>query len=308
VALAAPTLPQSARCSRFFQVLEAWHLLSLDAPTVAGLWAWSFARAVHLHLPWSAPLLLALGTWLIYVADRILDGFRADAASLRPRHHFYARHWSAFVAMAVAGGTVLLWLIVERMNPRARREDTFLFLAALLYFLLIHLPLHRLPLHRMERWLPKEMAVGILFSAATAVPAWSRLSIEGSVGSRALLPSVFAFAVLCWLNCVAIEAWEDFAFFIPGHNGGSIRANLTTRYAGTHLPVFASLLVVVAVMLGLATWANTRSLAALDFAIAASSILLALLDGQRYRISPMGLRIAADAVLLTPVLVIPLLW
>ncbi|HEX3435703.1 MAG TPA: hypothetical protein VHT24_02975 [Pseudacidobacterium sp.] len=67
-----------------------WHLLSLDAPTVAALWSWSFARAAHVELPILAPLLLAAGTWLVYVADRILDGAsRAKYDGLQLRHHFY---------------------------------------------------------------------------------------------------------------------------------------------------------------------------------------------------------------------------
>ena len=53
--------------------LRYWHLLSLDAPTVAGLWCWAFGRAVRLHLSPRLPVALALGTWLFYVADRLLD-------------------------------------------------------------------------------------------------------------------------------------------------------------------------------------------------------------------------------------------
>ena len=50
-------------------------------------------RAMHLRLPWTSPVVLALGTWLIYVADRILDGLPTpSAARLRERHFFYARN------------------------------------------------------------------------------------------------------------------------------------------------------------------------------------------------------------------------
>src|SRR5271156_21025 len=42
---------------RLYNLAEWWHLLSLDAPTVAALWSWFFARAMHLHLPLIPPLL-----------------------------------------------------------------------------------------------------------------------------------------------------------------------------------------------------------------------------------------------------------
>ena len=87
VALAAPQTNETTRIPAALAV--HWHLLSLDAPTVAALWCWSFARVAHIDLPGEAPLLLALGTWLVYVADRILDGLdRAKHAHMRERHHF----------------------------------------------------------------------------------------------------------------------------------------------------------------------------------------------------------------------------
>ena len=39
---------------------------------------------MHLHLPLLPPLFLALGTWLLYVADRILDGLRPRQAEKVP--------------------------------------------------------------------------------------------------------------------------------------------------------------------------------------------------------------------------------
>jgi hypothetical protein len=150
-----------------------------------------------LHLPVLAPLLLGMGTWLVYVIDRILDGLRPDQ-TLRKRHYFYAAHRSAFLWAALAVGSCLGWLTLTRMPSEVRREDSLLFVAALIYFCLVHSRLA-------ERWLPKELAVGLLFAAATAVPTWARLSI----GHARLVPAVALFAALCWLNCVAIECWEQ---------------------------------------------------------------------------------------------------
>ncbi|MEI4861391.1 hypothetical protein Q8G41_27770, partial [Klebsiella pneumoniae] len=66
----AQTVPLRSGSSTRLQIpriLTLWHLASLDAPTVAVVWALSFAWAAGVHLtPWT-PLLLASGTWSVYV-------------------------------------------------------------------------------------------------------------------------------------------------------------------------------------------------------------------------------------------------
>ncbi|HTY84864.1 MAG TPA: hypothetical protein VMB19_11635 [Silvibacterium sp.] len=292
--LAAPL----RRAVGFPAILRWWHLLSLDAPSVAALWSWSIGRAIHLHLPPSSPLLLALGTWLVYVADRILDGLPASApARLRERHLFYARNRKTILAAAAAVGSLLLWLIVTRMSPAARREDTELFAVALVYFCLIHL-IGRFRRSGpndpgIERWVPKEAAVAVVFAAAVAVPAWSRLP-----GERALLlPLISIFALLCWLNCVAIEKWE------------TTRLNLaplhaSTRWTAHHLRPASSVISVAAVLAALQSLraGSPAPMTALYAACAISAALFPVLDGSPLDSSQR--RIAADAALLTPLLFI----
>ena len=53
--------------------LELWHLLSLDAPTVAVLWTWFIAASVHIALPLTSLLAMGLVVWMLYAADRLLD-------------------------------------------------------------------------------------------------------------------------------------------------------------------------------------------------------------------------------------------
>ena len=122
------------------------------------------------------------------------------------------------------------------MNPGARREDVVLFAAALVYFCLIHVWAPQSPLG-IERWFPKEIAVAIVFASAVAVPAWSRLQ-----GQRILLtPLVALFALLCWLNCVAIEKWEKGESRSSNHARASNPAlpHLSTRWTQCHLPLVA---------------------------------------------------------------------
>jgi hypothetical protein len=278
-----------------------WHLLSLDAPTVAALWSWTLARALHIHLPLTSPLLLALGTWLVYVADRILDGFLVTSpATLRERHFFYARHRAAFLAAALPAGLVLLWLIATRMNPAARHEDVAVFAIALLYFCVIH----RYG-SSAERWLPKELAVGLVFAAATAVPAWSRFppNLSGAALSPRvlLLAAVLCFAALCWLNCVAIEKWER-----GGDSQDSAPPHRNTVWAQRRLRPLCTGVFLLALALAVLTrfFAASAGLPVVFLASAVTAVGFVALDRwqQRRRPGAFRLRIAADAVMLTPLL------
>jgi hypothetical protein len=264
------------------------------------------ARAMHIHLPWSAPLILALGTWIVYVADRILDGLRAGSyAHLRERHFFYARHRRESLFAGAVASLILLWLIATHMTATARLEDTTLFGVALAYFCLIHLcgPLCEAVFEwRIERWFPKEVAVGVVFAAAVAVPAWSRLS-----GQRAsLIPVVTLFFLLCWLNCSAIEKWER----APMTSARALRTMLphaTTCWAQRHLSLVSC---GIAVLAGIAcVWSMSGTgfgaMTALYLACAVSALLFLVFD--RSRLGSFQLRIAADAALLTPLLFIAVL-
>jgi hypothetical protein len=268
---------------RIYNLAQWWHLLSLDAPTVAALWSWFFVRAMHLHLSLPQALLLPLGTWLLYVADRVLDGLRqSQPALLRERHHFHARHRTAFLWAAALLGVLLAWSVRTYMRPEALRDDSYIGVFALLYLFAVH---------RSASRMPKELAVAILFAAATAVPAWSRLSQSSALGKVQLAPAIIFFALLCWINCVGIEKWE----------GGVLHA--TTRWASLHLRSIVTMTALFS--LAAAVLAPSPGLAAVYLAATVSSGLLFVLDARSSHLSPLYLRIAADAALLTPLALFP---
>jgi hypothetical protein len=257
----------------------------LDAPTVAALWCWSFARVAHIQLPTLGPFLLAVGTWLVYVADRILDGLdHANHERLRERHYYYLRHRKAFLVAGAMVSPVFAWIVLTRLPPAVWLGDAAIFAVAALYFLLVHA--HG---RAAERWLPKEFAVGVLFAAATAVPAWARVTGE----RLALAPIVAVFAVLCWLNCVAIESWESAPASDSPHT--------MTVWAARHLQSLTIITAALALALALASLGNVPRFCLL-LASALSALLLFWLARRRQYMTPMQLRISADAALLTPIL------
>lgn len=260
-----------------------WHLLSLDAPTVAIVWAWSFARATQVHASAVSLAVLGIGTWLIYVGDRLLDGRPGSPRyELRERHVFHARHRRPLMSAGVVAGGALVALIV-RMPAAARRDDTIFFIFLLMYFVAVHLP-------RLRIRFPRELVVGLMFACACAVPAWSR-SAASHVELRWIVP---LFAALCWLNCRAIATWEQ---EVPGR---------------PWIVICAPVLAVGAGLLGLVT--SSPGILRLAVAVLASAMLLFALDRDRRRasrrsssdspLSALALRVLADASLLTPVLLL----
>lgn len=272
-----------------------WHLLSLDAPTVAVLWAWIFARQVGAAVSWSTLAVLAIGTWLVYVGDRLLDGLPGEPRTeLRERHHFHARHRRPLLLIAAAALGLLLWLIVIRMPAAARFEDACVFAAALVYAAAVHQPFFRLRF-------PRELAVGIVFACACAVPAWS----VAAYAHADLTVLVGLFAALCWLNCSAIHTWERAA------ENGNRRLAVIPRW-----PIVALLSTAIALasaLFLLLAWHNPGEfhLAAILFA---SAMLFYALDRDFRRSllrkepgsipSPLAMRVLADAILLTPILLL----
>lgn len=263
-----------------------WHLLSLDAPTVAALWTWFLAASNHVHLPAVSVLAMAVAVWMLYVTDRLLDtrafGRNPDSFhnGLEERHFFHRANGRRFGIGIVFAVAALAWLI--SLLPRASiRLYGILGVMLFGYFVLIHVPV------RAYR-LPKELAVGIFFSAATFIPTISRQPALRLV----LLPVAILFAVLCSLNCLFIYAWE--------HSEGPSIAHPATRFALRFVVPLAATAVVSGLVLAFAPYLPWQ----VPAACSASAGLLLLLNGNRGRFAPSMLRAAADLCLLTPLLLL----
>lgn len=272
--------------------LTFWHLLSLDAPTVATLWTWFIAATCKVHLPLASPLAMFIAVWMLYVADRLLDARLLDThplntASLEARHLFHHRHRTAFLT-GVAFLSIVLAALLPLIPPGA--IHLYLILGGLTfgYFILIHATSSA---HR----LPKEFAVGLCFAAATFIPTVARTP---SLRLPLLLPA-FLFAGLSCLNCLFIYAWEH-----TSSRRTSPPVHAATRLALNYLPLLTALLIVAASALTLIT---RHTIWPIPLATALAASLLLVLNRRRHHISALTLRALADLALLTPVLLIPLL-
>jgi hypothetical protein len=259
--------------------LILWHLLSLDAPTVAATWTFFLAAANHVHLPWTAPFSMAVAVWLLYAADRLLD-----TEDLEPRHRFHHRHRGAFLSGIVCASIILAFLL-----PYISSESIHLYLIlggfVFGYFVVIHAT-------RSAHRLPKELAVGVCFAAATFIPTISRRPDL----RMALIAPALLFAVVCSLNCLFIYAWEH------GDSPSGHPPHWTTPFALRHLTTLAYINTVASVGLALFDHGCPWPIPA---AIALSTALLLTLHARRNQYSVLTLRATADLVLLTPLIFLP---
>ncbi len=256
--------------------LVGWHLLSLDAPTVAAVWTWFVARCARVALPWTVTAAMFVAVWLLYAADRLLDGWgEARESELEARHRFHRAHRGLYrVAMGFgAGALVVLVIAMARLPESAFWSFVGLGVALAGWFGVIHLAR---PLGSLRG--AKELAPGLFFGTAVFLPALTRAPelrpwLEGAAT---------AFGLACWLNCRMIYRWE--------HAG----RDRWTRGLGVALGVAC---------LGVASL-RPGAMAPVLLATGVAAAALVGLDGVRDRLSRTALRAAADLALLTPLVVV----
>lgn len=244
------------------------NLLSLDAPLVAVAWQLLFARCFHAGVDAITTALLMLSVWLIYAADRILDAWTAE--SRLPRHEFYRRHWRVVAPVWSTAFAFAAWLAWTHLSTSMFVRGAAISGAVAIYFAVVHA--------LRPAW-PKELAVAIVFAAGASVAAW------GAIQSPADIETIALFCGLCWINCVAIESWEN--------------ERWEKKIARMPVGMIAMLLAGAATLI-------YPSRPVLSGAEIASALGFVLLDYERPRLSRDALRVLADVALLTPLLFLPI--
>lgn len=281
------TIDQPAQATEQRRIWLWFNLLSLDAPLVAILWQALFAHCFEAPIKGAAFAALAIAVWFIYVSDRLLDALRGDGDEAVPRHRFYQSNWSVLGLCATLGLGVLGWTCA-RLDPRVLHNGFAMLAAILTYFTIVHVAPDAV-----RRFWPKELIVGVLFALGTCLATWTRTP---EPGREMLLPALL-FAMLCWLNCIAIEYWE-WSRYRPTIDK---RPHGLTLWVGRRLQWAAFAVCVFAAILSPGPDAGLRPLF-LAALVSAAAILW--LDHSRPRLSTEALRVLADVSLLSPLLVL----
>jgi hypothetical protein len=239
---------------------------------------------------------MALAVWMLYAGDRLMDARLLDIdptryEGLEARHYFHHRHCTAFLT-GIFLCSIVLAALLPCLDGAAIR--LYLILGGLVagYFIVIHATGSGAAQQKVARRMPKEIAVGLCFAAATFIP---------TVAQRpdlrlALLPIALLFATLCSLNCLFIYAWEH------EDDRTSRHIHTITSAALRNLPGLSAALIFCSAALVLL---DRRVPWPISCAGALSAAILVLLHKRRRAIARTTLRVAADLALITPLFFLP---
>lgn len=252
--------------------------------------AWQWLFAVHTGAPVGRPegFVLATTVWLAYAADRWFEAFLLPPTRIRTaRHRFYHDHCAALALIWSAVLLADMAVAFVELSPRELIAGGCLGGPAIVYVLS-----HQL-LHRGNRWrVPKELCVALLIPAASCVFV---AAVPGAP-LRTLAAPLVLFAALCFANLLLISAWE--ADVDASHGQDSLARQFGAVAAISRLVP----LLLTAAALAAPFWGVWPVVA---HCVAASAILLALVDRYEPHLGAPLARVLADVVLLTPL--IPLL-
>ena len=263
------------------------NVVCLDAPLVAIVWQWLFARYLHVTVSVWARGALFLTAWLIYLVDRLADALSLQADSPRSvRQQFCLRHKKLWLGLIPAVGLIDAAIVLLHLN-----RDVLISGVCLSGIAAVYLAVNYAFSEVWEIIPLKEITVGFLFSAGTLLVLIPKFAlIRSTMGGSLAVLAMLLFAILCSLNCMSIAVWERDLDRAQGKH------SIATRYPSIGVPVRAFCILVAVAALLLAT--ASASLLPIAISLSAGAVLLAILhflsigDDERTAL--------ADLVLLTP--------
>lgn len=198
----------------------AWpSMLSLDAVMVAVVWQQLLMRGFcHRGSTWPECISLGATVWLIYVADRLLDGARLDVNVPHAlRHAFYLHHRRIFLTLWIVVLAVSAFVVAHYLPHELLRGGLLLASAVLMYGASVHfLPMRSRAISGASSHLssamrlPKEVRVGVLFAMGVSLSVWTAL-LAGGANERllaSLAMTTCVLAILFGANCVLVARFE----------------------------------------------------------------------------------------------------
>lgn len=233
-------------------------------------------------------VILGLSVWCIYLADRLYDATRAkDTSQSTDRLRFTKNHIHSLSVLTVFAGCLNLYLIVSHVPWSLIVSGLGTAFLLILYYLFRLFGRGRLTII-----VPREILCGMIF-ALGSVLAVDYYAALATVDLGFVIP-VILFGLLCSASCILISIWERDADMSISD------VSFATRH-GSIPPLLApaiSLLSIVCVILAfLGIWQ-------IYLALALSALSLRLMLHFEKFLSVATLRVLADAVLLSPLLLI----
>lgn len=180
------------------------NVLSLDAPIVAVVWLFVFAKVWSVNyveplLPW----VLGLFVWLVYAVDRLLDGVLDKQRDFPLRHQFHQRHKKIFIACIILVSIITLVLSLNALQWSIV-QSAFVPLAATVGFFI--LSFSSASATRVSY--SKNLLAGYAFAFGIGAGLVGLLGLSYPVNVLKLFsPEMLAFGLLCVINITAVDLW-----------------------------------------------------------------------------------------------------
>ncbi len=275
------------------------NLLSLDAPLVAVVWLYIFAKTWRVvYLPWAAYFALGLVVWIIYTGDRLLDS-SVGGERLEARHEFHRRHRGIFKKLLIIATllAVVLVTVPIKVSVFGSRFDLGLpvdiyWLAGIAALLVAGFFTLSLFTSQAPDEIPyaKNILAGVAFAYGTGMIVHVFTSFD--FWYFLLSSELICFAILCILNISAIDLWEH-----------ANRYNDLETKASDELALTLPLTLLGAAALVFALKDPDIITRPFFYAILTGAALLQILNRTRQRFSMDALRVLADVALLVPLVV-----
>ena len=266
-------------------------LLSLDVVLGAVVGTLFVADFLSVTIPPLQVVALAICVWLIYTADHLLDAYQLKRPAHTPRHRFHQRYFriigGAFVVVSLCGVALLFFL-----PQPVVWHGTWLVALVGLYFLLSKAV-------RLNRYLPKELMIALLYAAGiflsplVAYPAeitW----VVAILFLQYVLLALANLLIFSWFEVDIDEKDQAVSFAkTAGRN--------TTRQL--ILLLLGMLSVSCCLFLGLFSW-GSRMFIAESVVLGMSLLLLLIMLRPSYFAQHERYRLLGDGIFLLPLLVL----
>ncbi len=191
----------TGRGANYFSRPLIWlNITCLDAPLVAVLWQWLFARSFRLAVPVANREALFLTAWLIYLSDRYVDSISLPAGVPKSaRQEFCLNHSNVWLALIGIIASCDAGIIFLRLDQETVIRGTVLGAIAVCY-----LATNYMWSKVWEAAPIKEIVIGLLFAAGTLLALRPLVLFTGS----SICIGAILFVGLCSLNCISVAIWE----------------------------------------------------------------------------------------------------
>ena len=161
----------------------------------------------HVTLPCNWYITLPLGTWLIYLADHVVDVTRKKQDYPSPRHQYIKQHLKLIIGLLISISVVIAWQVLHPFS-------TLLFTVGciLASLVVLHLLIVRINPTRQSWYNNKELAIAILYSSGIyAAPVVMKYQHHENV----LIPCccMLLLALIAFLNLLMVSiierSWDE---------------------------------------------------------------------------------------------------